>query len=117
VSDYDVLVVGAGNAALAAAVSARERGAARVAALEKAPRTLRGGNTHYSGGLLRIAFDRPDDLRALVPDAEREVPGFYAGVEPYPAKLFMADLLRVTDGRTDPELAELLIGRSYDTAC
>ena len=116
-SDWDVIVVGAGNAALAAAVSAREQGAGRVLALEKAPRALRGGNTHYSGGLLRIAFDRPDDLRPLVPDAEREVPGFYAGVEPYPHRLFMADLLRVTDGRTDPELAELLIGRSHDTAC
>ena len=117
VSDYDVIVVGAGNAALAAAVSAREQGAQRVLALEKAPRALRGGNTHYSGGLLRIAFDRAEDLRPLVPDAEREVPGFYAGVEPYPHRLFMADLLRVTDGRTDPELAELLTGRSYDTAC
>src|SRR3984893_914888 len=116
-SDWDVIVVGAGNAALAAAGSAREQGAGRVLALEKAPRALRGGNTHYSGGLLRIAFDRPDDLRPLVPDAEREVPGFYAGVEPYPHGLFMADLLRVTDGRTDPELAELLIARSYDTAC
>ena len=77
VTDYDVIVVGAGNAALAA-VSARERGSGRVVALEKAPRALRGGNTHYSGGLLRIAFDRAEDLRALVPDAEREVPGFFA---------------------------------------
>ena len=51
------------------------------------------------------------------PTPRREVPGFFAGVEPYPHQLFMADLLRVTDGRTDPELAELLIGRSYDTAC
>src|SRR5499425_3495660 len=117
VSDSDVIVVGAGNAALAAAVSAREQGARRVLALEKAPRTLRGGNTHYSGGLLRIAFYRAEDLRPLVPQAEKDVPGFFAGVEPYPHKLFMADLLRVTDGRTDPELAELLIGRSYDTAC
>ena len=52
--DYDVIVVGAGNAAMAA-VSAREQGAGRVLMLEKAPRELRGGNTHYSGGLLRIA--------------------------------------------------------------
>lgn len=47
--EYDVIVVGAGNAALAAAVSAREQGARRVVALEKAPEELRGGNTHYSG--------------------------------------------------------------------
>jgi tricarballylate dehydrogenase len=117
VNDWDVIVVGAGNAALAAAVSAREQGTRKVLVLEKAPRTLRGGNTHYSGGLLRIAFDRAEDLRTLVPEADAEVPGFFAGVEPYPHSLFMADLLRVTDGRTDPELAELLIRRSYDTAC
>ena len=48
VADWDVIVVGAGNA-LAAAVSAREQGAKKVLALEKAPRPLRGGNTHYSG--------------------------------------------------------------------
>jgi tricarballylate dehydrogenase len=114
-ADYDVVVVGAGNAALAAAVSAREQGAGRVALLEKAPRELRGGNTHYSGGLLRFAYDRPEDLLPLVPDVEQQIPGFLAGVEPYPAKRFHADLERVTEGRSDPELAEILIGRSYDT--
>lgn len=95
-------MVGAGNTALAAAVSAREQGARKVLALEKAPRALRGGNTHYSGGLLRIAFDRAERLRVLVPHAEKEVPGFFAGVEPYPHKLFMADLLRVTEGGRIP---------------
>ncbi|HSE03677.1 MAG TPA: FAD-dependent tricarballylate dehydrogenase TcuA, partial [Methylomirabilota bacterium] len=113
--DYDVVVIGAGNAALAAAVSAREHGARRVVALEKAPHELRGGNTHYSGGLLRFAYDRPEDLLPLVPDAESQVPGFPAGVEPYPAKRFRADLDRVTEGRSDPELSEILIGRSFDT--
>lgn len=49
--DYDVIVVGAGNAALAAAVSAKENGAARVLVLEKAPREGRGGNTHWAGGV------------------------------------------------------------------
>jgi tricarballylate dehydrogenase len=114
-ADYDVVVIGAGNAALAAAVSAREQGAARVAVLEKAPQELRGGNTHYSGGLLRFAYDRAEDLLPLVPEVERQIPGFLAGVEPYPDKRFRADLDRVTEGRSDPELSEILIGHSYET--
>ena len=113
--DYDVVVVGAGNAALAAAVSAREHGARRVVALEKAPRELRGGNTHYSGGLLRFAYDNPEDLLPLVGDALSQAPDFPAGVEPYPTKRFRADLDRVTEGRSDPELSEILIGRSFET--
>ncbi len=112
---YDVIVVGAGNAALAAATSAREKGAERVLVLEKAPEPMRGGNTHYSGGLFRIAFDDPEDLRPLVPDAEDAVPDFFAGVQPYPKERFWEDLLRVTDGRTDRELAEIMIGKSYET--
>ena len=74
-ADYDVIVVGAGNAALSASVSARNAGAERVLVLEKAPEEMRGGNTHYSGGLLRIAFDRTDDILRLVPKA-KELPGF-----------------------------------------
>lgn len=114
-SGYDVIVVGAGNAALAAAASAREAGAERVLVLEKAPQELRGGNTHYSGGLYRFAFDKPEYLLPILPDAEKQVPGFYEGVQPYPKEMFWADLLRVTEGRTDPDLAEIVIGRSYDT--
>jgi tricarballylate dehydrogenase len=112
---HDVIVVGAGNAALAAAVSAREQGAARVVVLEKAPEALRGGNTHYSGGLLRFAFDRAEDLLPIVPNVETQVPGFMKGVQPYPRDLFWADLRRVTEDRTDVEISEILISRSYDT--
>ena len=115
--DYDVIVIGAGNAALAAAVSARAQGARKVVALEKAPEPLRGGNTHYSGGLFRFAFDRPEDLLRVAPDAEQRLPGFLSGVQPYPHALFRADLDRVTESRSDPELSEILIGRSYDTVC
>ena len=111
--DYDVIVVGAGNAALAASVAARQAGAERVLVLEKAPEAMRGGNTHYSGGLLRIAFDRVDEILHLVPKA-RELPGFVEGIEAYPRDAFMADLKRMTANRTDPELAETLeIGRAH----
>ena len=116
-SDYDVIVVGAGNAALAASVSARKAGARSVLVLEKAPEEERGGNTHFSGGLFRFAFDEVDQLLKVVPNAERDYPGFTAGVEPYPADAFRADLHRVTGGRTDPELSEVLIANSYDTVC
>ena len=83
---HDVIVVGAGNAALAAAVAAREAGAGRVLALEKAPEPLRGGNTHYSGGLLRFAFDRAEDLLPIVPNVEKQVPGFMLGVRALSAR-------------------------------
>ena len=82
-----MIVVGAGNAAHAAAVSACESGAQRVLMLEKAPEALRGGNTHYSGGVLRLAFDTPDALLRLIPDVQTEFPDFLAGVAPYPAEI------------------------------
>ena len=114
-ANYDVIVVGAGNAALSASVAARSAGAARVLVLEKAPEEMRGGNTHYSGGLLRIAFDEVEQILQLVPKA-RELEGFVEGVEPYPGAAFRADLRRMTSDRTDPELAEILIGNSFATA-
>ena len=114
-SVYDVIVVGAGNAACAAAVSARQSGAKRVLILEKAPVELRGGNTHYSGAAFRIAFNSAEDLRPLVPDAEKHEPGFFENVVPYPADQFWADLRKVTENRTDPRLAAIMIDNSYST--
>lgn len=114
-ADYDVIVVGAGNAALAAAVSARENGARRVLVLEKAPREMRGGNTHWSGGVLRFAFDDPREIAPLVPDAEHEIEGFFDGIAPYPRADYKADLVRVTGGRTDPILSDILVNNSKAT--
>ena len=115
--DYDVIVFGAGNAALAAAVSAKENGAKRVVVLEKAPRNQRGGNTHFSGAIFRFAFDKVSDLRRFVPDAEEKFPGFNTGVSAYPKEAFRADLVGVTQGRSDPELSQILIDNSYETVC
>ncbi len=114
-SDYDVIVVGAGNAALAAAVSARENGAARVVVLEKAPREMRGGNTHWSGGVLRFAFDDPREIGPLLPGVEDEFVDFYDGIQPYTGADFHGDLMRVTSGQTDPVLSRVLVDNSKET--
>ena len=112
---YDVIVVGAGNAALAAAVSARENGAERVVVLEKAPREMRGGNTHWSGGVLRFAFDDPREIGVLLPGIEDELEDFYDGIQPYTFDDFHGDLMRVTSGQTDAVLSRILVQNSKDT--
>jgi tricarballylate dehydrogenase len=114
-SKYDVIVVGAGNAALAAAVSARENGAERVVVIEKAPREMRGGNTHWSGGVLRFAFDDPRQIGELLPNVEEQYENFYDGISPYSKDDYHGDLMRVTSGRTDPALSKLLVSNSFDT--
>jgi len=108
-----VVVVGGGNAGLCAALSAREQGA-RVAVIERSPHESRGGNTWFTAGAMRVAYDGVDDLLRLMPDlTEEEVARTDFGS--YPESAFLEDLARVTEYRTDPELASLLADRSRDT--
>ena len=110
---YDVVVVGAGNAALCAAIAAREQGA-RVVALEKAPEYFRGGNTYFTGGVIRCAYNGIDDIKALVPDISLEEEQS-VDVGRYSQEEFYSDLMRVTAGLAHPELADLLVSRSHST--
>lgn len=114
-AEYDVIVVGAGNAALASAVSARVSGAHKVLVLEKAQKEARGGNTFFSGGLLRFAFDRIEQPIGLIPNVDRDWPEYRYGIDPYPEQAFRADLMKVTGGRSDAELSGILIKNSYAT--
>ncbi len=110
---YDVVVVGAGNAALCAALSAAEAGAS-VLVMEKAPEYLRGGNTYFTGGLFRFAYDAPEQVFDLVPDlTDRETARTDLGE--YPQASFERDMMRMTGGRADPGLARVLASRSYPT--
>ena len=112
-TSYDVIVVGAGNAALCAALSAAEAGAS-VLVMEKAPHYLRGGNTYFTGGLFRFAYDTPQQVFDLVPGlTEREIARTDLGEYPQPA--FERDMMRMTGGRADPGLARVLASRSYPT--
>lgn len=90
----DVLVLGGGNAALCAALSAREAGAS-VLLLEAAPREWRGGNSSHTRNL-RCMHDAPQDVLTGA----------------YPEEEFWEDLLKVTGGRSDERLARLAIRES-----
>ncbi|MFN7091527.1 MAG: FAD-dependent tricarballylate dehydrogenase TcuA [Allorhizobium sp.] len=93
---YDILIVGGGNAALCAAISAR-RGGASVLVVESAPRFYRGGNTRHTRNM-RCAHD----------SATETLSG------PYFEDEFFEDLLRVTGGKTDEKLARMMIAESKD---
>jgi tricarballylate dehydrogenase len=90
----DVMVIGGGNAALCAAITAAEAGA-RVTLLERAPRAYRGGNSRHTRNF-RCAHS--DDL------------GVLSGA--YEIEEFYNDLLRVTKGNTDELLAKTVISES-----
>ncbi len=107
----DVVVVGAGNAAMCAALAARDEGA-DVVVLERAPRPERGGNTAFTAGAMRVAYESVDDLRALVPDlSDSEVANTDFGT--YTPSQFLEDMGRVTDYRCDPDLVEVLVTDSH----
>ncbi|HET7598219.1 MAG TPA: FAD-dependent oxidoreductase, partial [Burkholderiales bacterium] len=109
---YDVIVIGKGNAALCAALAARDEGA-RVGMLEAAAEDESGGNSRFAGGVMRFAYGSVDDLRRVTEITDEEVAGSDFGTNT--REEFLDDLYRLTSYRTDPDLSELLVNRSLDT--
>ena len=93
---FDVLVIGGGNAALCAAMTAREAGAT-VLVLECSPIEFRGGNSRHTR-----------NLRYLHTTGNHHLTG------PYREDEFWEDLMRVTEGHTNETLARLTIRQSQD---
>src|SRR4051794_11187934 len=110
----DIAIVGAGNAAMCAALAAREHHGVEVVVLECAPEAESGGNTRFTAGAMRFAYNGVEDLRELMPDlTEEEIARTDFGA--YTEDQFFDDMARVTENRADPDLAELLVRRSKST--
>jgi tricarballylate dehydrogenase len=109
----DVLIVGAGNAALCAALAARESGV-DVLVLERAPFDDRGGNSRYTAGAIRFAFNGVDDYVRVVPDLS---PSELANADfgAYSREEYFDDMARVTQYRAHPDMVETLVNNSLET--
>ncbi|WP_415853699.1 FAD-dependent tricarballylate dehydrogenase TcuA [Sinomonas sp. G460-2] len=107
---YDVIVVGGGNAGFSAAHAAAERGR-RVLLLERGTSETAGGNSFYTAGATRIPHGGLDDLHSFIePDDRHDV----TEVPPYSSEEYMADLVKVTAGRTDVAMADVLVHEAQD---
>lgn len=113
---YDVLVIGGGNAGFTAATTAAQSGA-KVLLVEKAPKDEAGGNTFFTAGAYRTCFGglqdllpilyREDGTKGLPPDLVERIE-----MKGYSQDDFMGDLRRVTKGRSDPAMADVLVDQS-----
>ena len=111
----EVVVVGGGNAGLVAVIDAANRGA-NVLLLEKAPRERRGGNSRFTGGVWRVAFD--NDKKEILPllDASAlPAPLESIDIAPYPKDDFYADMMRVSEGLSEKRWTEILVDKSLPT--
>ncbi len=111
--DCDVLVVGAGGAALTAAISARNEGA-RVIVLEKTSPESRSGNCPFTGGGYRFWHRGLQDVLEFVTNLSREEAKSLTMPE-YSADVWYNKIMEITEERADPKLAELLVTESTPT--
>jgi tricarballylate dehydrogenase len=110
---YDVAVIGGGNAALCAALSAHESGA-RVVVIERAPKENRGGSSAFTGGAFRIAYRGTEDLQTLMPDLHPdELRDSDFGT--YTEDQFFQEVVSMSGYRADADVLETVVGKSLPT--
>jgi tricarballylate dehydrogenase len=111
-NEYDVVVVGKGNAALCAALAARDEGV-RVAMLEAASEDESGGNSRFAGGVMRFVYGSVEDLRRVTDISDEEAANSDFGTNT--REEFLDVIHHLTSYRTDPDLSEFLVNSSLDT--
>ncbi|OBF26341.1 tricarballylate dehydrogenase [Mycobacterium sp. ACS1612] len=110
-ADHDVIVVGGGNAGFSAAHAAAERGR-RVVVFERGTAEMAGGNSYFTAGATRIDHAGLQDIIDFIEPDERHQ---RTELPPYSSEEYLYDLNKVTEGRTDPDLARVLVTEAQDT--
>lgn len=121
--DWDVLVVGSGNAGFSAAISAAENlhsadspsAMPRVLLIDKCPESWAGGNSYFTAGAMRFAHAGLADVLPLVDNVDTEELAGNIDLDPYTADDFLDDMDRVTAGRYDKVLGRRLVDDSNET--
>ena len=111
---FDVIVVGSGNAGSTAALSAIDNGCKNVLLIDKCPLEWVGGNGYFTAGAYRTVHHGLTDILNVVHDIDPELTATI-DMEPYTHEQFTEDIMRLSDGRSDPALVEALVGGSHDT--
>lgn len=110
---FDLIVVGSGNAALTSAIAAREKGA-DVLVVERGPINKRGGNSYFTDGAIRFAYNNLDELKGILSGlSEDEIKNIV--MPDYSNEDFYEDIMRVTKGKSTPHLARQLADKSLET--
>jgi tricarballylate dehydrogenase len=109
-----VIVIGAGNAGLSAAISAHQNGA-EVTVLDRGPADGSGSDSFYTGGLFRVAYHSLQELEAIVGPLGMDASTGVERYSSYDEGDFLDDWGRVTGYRFDVDLAEEIVGESYES--
>ena len=68
----------------------------------------------FTGGIIRFPFEGIDDIKELIPDMGPEEEASI-DVGRYTENQYYDDLMRVTQGLSDPELAQTLVSQARPT--
>jgi tricarballylate dehydrogenase len=113
---YDVLIVGAGNAAMCAAQAAADEGVS-VGVLEKAPKDERGGNSALTGHM-RFPYDSVDELEPLIDNPNRDdLSAIHDKLPSRTKEQLWDEIMFTTGGQVDQELLKVHVENAYETIC